>query len=59
MIEDREMRAKARIEMPTPDIWSLFSTGVTESKVEDSRDVVKGYVERAEDGRYGKYLSDC
>jgi hypothetical protein len=57
IIEDGEMRAKARIEMPTPDIWISFSTRVTESKVEDFRDAVKGYVERAEGGRYEKHLS--
>jgi hypothetical protein len=34
IIEDGELRAKARIEMPTPDIWISFSTIVTESKVE-------------------------
>jgi hypothetical protein len=57
IIEEGEIRAKARIEMPTPNIWISFSTDVMESKVEDFRDAVKGYVERAEGGRYEKYLS--
>lgn len=46
------MRVKARIEMPKPDIWISFSTGVTGSKLEAFGDAVKGYVERSEDGRY-------
>ena len=59
MIEDVEMSAKARIEMPTPDILDFISTRVTESKVEEFRGEVRGYVERAEGGRYEKYLSGC
>jgi hypothetical protein len=57
MIEDGEVRAKAGIEMPTPDIWISFPTVVTESKGEGFRDAVKGYVERVEGGRYEKFLS--
>ncbi|KAE9371709.1 hypothetical protein N431DRAFT_545882 [Stipitochalara longipes BDJ] len=57
IIEEGEKRAKARLEVPLPDIWVAFETNTVGEEGEGFGDAVKTFIEKVEGGNYGRFLS--